>query len=158
AHLGAPVTTMPIRVFESAPQALADVVGGGADIGMVSAISAVPGMGDEDLTPVLVTSPDRIGGSFEEVPTCLELAVPCVRGTWRGLVGPPGIDDSTIGSWSDRLRAAVTSERWRHILDDNLWVDNYLGPDDVGRFLQEERVQLAVLLEQVGLAPTVGHG
>ncbi|MGH8914380.1 MAG: tripartite tricarboxylate transporter substrate-binding protein, partial [Acidimicrobiia bacterium] len=79
AHLGAPVTTMPIRVFESAPQALADVVGGGADMGMVSTISAVPGMGDGNLTPVLVTAPDRIGGGFEEVPTCLELAVPCVR-------------------------------------------------------------------------------
>jgi putative tricarboxylic transport membrane protein len=157
-HLGVPVSTLPIRVFESAPLALADLVEGSAHIAVVSAVSAVPALGEGILAPVMVTSPQRLEGAFAATPTCVELGVPCVRGTWRGLVGPPGLDRPIVDAWGERLRGAIGNETWRRLLEDNLWTGTFLGPDETGQFLEAERQQLSRLLEQVGLVTTVGDG
>ena len=150
-HLGTPVRSLPIRVFESAPQALDDVEAGNGDIAIVSAVSAVPGLSDGALTAIAVTAPVRLGGVFSSTPTCSELLVPCVRGTWRGVVGPPGLDPDHVAVWEETLSAAISTGRWQEILEENLWVDSYLGPGPTGRFLEGERDELGALLEQVGL-------
>ena len=157
-HLGVPVSTVPIRVFDSAPLAVADVVEGRGHLAVVSAVSAVPALRDGMLVPVMVTSPQRLDGAFAATPTCVELGVPCVRGTWRGLVGSPGLERSVVDAWAEGVRGAVGTEAWRRLLEDNLWTSTFLGPDDTGRFLEAERHQLSQLLEQVGLAATVGDG
>jgi putative tricarboxylic transport membrane protein len=157
-HLGIPVRSLPIRVFESAPQALDDVVAGNGDLAIVSAVSAVPGWSDGTLIPVVVTAPGRLGGAYASTPTCSELPVPCVRGTWRGVVGPPGLDPERVVVWEQALSAATETERWRELLEKNFWVDSYLGPGDTGRFLEGEREELAALLAQVGLVKTVEDG
>jgi putative tricarboxylic transport membrane protein len=157
-HLGLPVSTLPIRVFESAPFALADLVAGSGDIAVVSAVSAAPALGEGRVASVLVSSPQRLDGVFAPTPTCVELGVPCVRGTWRGLVGPPGLDRSIVDAWAGRLGAAIGSDAWRRLLEDNLWTSTFLGPDETGQFMEAERQQLSPLLEKVGLVTTVGDG
>jgi putative tricarboxylic transport membrane protein len=150
-HLGIDVSSIPIRVFESAPLALADLTAGNCDIAMVSAVSASSGIDEGTLTPVLVTAPERIGGVFSETPTCVESSVPCVRGIWRGLVGPPGIDRATVAIWADRVAAVTGSERWCDVLCENLWIASRLRPADTDPFLEQERHGLLRLLRQVGL-------
>ena len=157
-QLGVTVSTLPIRVFESAPLALADLVKGRGHIAVVSAVSALPALGDGMLAPVMVTSPQRLDGAFATTPTCLELGVSCVRGTWRGLVGPPGLDRSIVDVWAERLAGAIGTEAWHWLLEDNLWTGSFLGPDETGQFLEAERQQLSLLLEQAGLVTPVGDG
>jgi putative tricarboxylic transport membrane protein len=157
-HLGVPVSNIPVRVFESAPQALADVITGSGHIAVASAASAVPSLAEGALVPVMVTSPNRLGRVFADTPTCLELGVPCVRGTWRGLVGPPGLEQSTVDVWADRLAGVTGTGSWGRLLEDNLWTGTYRGPEDTGKFLEAEREQLVLLLEELGLVATVGDG
>ena len=157
-HSGAPVSPLPIHLFESAPHALADVVGGGADVAVVSAASAIAGVVQSALAAVLVTSPVRLGGVFAGTPTCVEIRIPCVRGTWRGLVGPPGLDQTDIDTWSHRLASAVASERWGRLLEENLWVDSQAGPDESMVFMEAERIELGRLLGRLDLVAKVGDG
>jgi putative tricarboxylic transport membrane protein len=157
-HLDAPVSRLPIRVFESAPQALADLDAGNGDIAVVSAVSALPGLREGTLVPVMVTAPERLGGVFADTPTCLEMDVPCVRGTWRGLVGPPGLDESAVDAWAERLGNTTATGPWKRLLEDNLWTGTYLGPKYTWQFLEGEREQLSRLLEQTGLVARVDDG
>jgi putative tricarboxylic transport membrane protein len=158
AHLGADVTALPLRVFDSAPQAVDDILAGDGEVAVVSAASATPDLRREALVAVVVAAPERLGGLFADVPTCTELAVPCARGTWRGLIGPPGLEAPVVGDWAGRLGALVATESWRVLLEENLWVDSYLGPEPTWRFLESEREQLGILLDQIGLVATVGDG
>jgi putative tricarboxylic transport membrane protein len=157
-HAGAPVSSLPIHVFESAPHALADVVGGEADVAVVSAASAIAGVVKRALAAVLVTSPVRLGGVFAGTPACVELGIPCVRGTWRGLVGPPGLDQTNIDAWSHRLASAVATERWRRLLEENFWVDSHAGPDESMAWMEAERIELGRLMGSLDLVATVGDG
>jgi putative tricarboxylic transport membrane protein len=157
-HLGVPVSTIPVRVFESAPEAVADLIAGTGHIAVVSAVSAVRALGEGAVAAVMVTSPTRLGRAFADTPTCLDLDVPCVRGTWRGLVGPPGLGPSTVDAWADRLAGATGTESWARLLDDNLWTGTYRGPAETRQFLEAEHEQLTLLLEEVGLVAAVGDG
>jgi putative tricarboxylic transport membrane protein len=156
--LGSDPNSLRVRVFDSAREALADVLAGDGDIAIVSAASAVPELTAGTLNGVVVSAPQRLAGIFSEVATCTELSVPCVRGTWRGLVGPPGLDKKRIAGWERALLTATGSESWKETLARNLWVDSYLGPAQTERFLSAEREGLGALLGSTGLVTAVDGG
>ncbi|HSK06823.1 MAG TPA: tripartite tricarboxylate transporter substrate-binding protein [Acidimicrobiia bacterium] len=157
-HAGAAVASLPVHVFDSAQHALADLIAGEADVAVVSAASAIAGVVESALTAVMVTSPLRLGGVFAGTPTSVELGIPCVRGTWRGLVGPPGLDQTEIDVWSHRLALALAGERWRRLLEENLWVDSHSGPEESMVFMEAERIELGRLLRRLDLVAKVGDG
>jgi len=155
-HVDVEAQHLPVRVFESARDALADVLNGDADAAMVSAASAVPELSNGTTVAVAVTSAHRLGGIFRQVPTWVEVGVKCDSGTWRGLVGPPALFPETIELWSTRLATATASPKWAGLLTENQWTSTYLGPTGTDRFLEAERQHLASLLYETGLLKVVG--
>jgi tripartite-type tricarboxylate transporter receptor subunit TctC len=156
--LDSDLDSLSLRVFDSAREAISDVLAGNGDIAIVSAASAVPELSAGAVTGVLVSAPQRLAGVFSGVATCTELSVPCVRGTWRGLVGPPGLDEGSIAHWEQILLTATASEEWKQTLADNLWVDSFLGPARTRRFLELERDELGELLVSTGLVAAADLG
>jgi putative tricarboxylic transport membrane protein len=156
--LGGSVTPLTLRVFDSARDAVADVLGNHSDIAVVSAASAVPEMKTGALTAISVSSPERLGGVFSVVPTSTELGVPSVRGTWRGLVGPPGLDEQRLAGWDRALSAVTASGSWLQSLAESLWLGTFLDSRETRPFLDSERVELAALLESIGLMGSIRDG
>ena len=156
--LGGSVSPLTLRLFDSARDAVADVLGSQSDIAVVSAASAVPEMKIGALTAISVSSPERLDGAFSAVPTSTELGVPCVRGTWRGLVGPPGLDQQRLAGWDRALSAVTASASWRNSLAESLWVGTFLDSSGTRPFLDSERVELAALLEAIGLTGSSRDG
>ncbi len=138
---------VPVRVFDSARHAIADVVEGGSVIAVVSAASVLPDIDDGSVQVLAMTSPTRMEGPFAQVPTWTEERVPCVIGTWRGLIGPPGLDDEQAALWGEAVAQAVSSEMWRSELARHHWVDTHLDAAGTGRFLDEQRSTLAEALK-----------
>ena len=86
-HAGGDVRAPLIRVFDSALDAVADVVAGNADIAAVTAASAVNELETGVCRALAVSSPARLGGWYAQTPSWLELGVPCTLGAWRGVHG-----------------------------------------------------------------------
>jgi putative tricarboxylic transport membrane protein len=156
--LGGSVTPLTLRLFDSARDAVADVLGNHSDIAVVSAASALPEMKTGALTAISVSSPERLGGVFSVVPTSTELGVPSVRGTWRGLVGPPGLEERLLAGWDRALSAVTASGRWKQSLAESLWLGTFLDSSETRPFLDSERVELAALLESIGLTGSIRDG
>jgi len=156
--LGGTVATLELRVFESARDAVADVLGNNSDIAIVSAASVVSEMKAGTVTALGLSSPDRLAGVFSDVPTATELGLSCVRGTWRGLVGPPGLDEKRVADWDEALSSVTASENWKQSIAESLWLDTFLGAAETRRFLASEREELAKLLESVGLIGATRDG
>src|SRR5262249_57569794 len=102
AQTGADTRAPSIRVFDSARDAVADVVAGNADVGVITAASAVPELESGDLRALAISSPKRLGGVYAAAPTWAEQSVDCVIGAWRGAAGPPGITAAQI-AFSQRV-------------------------------------------------------
>src|SRR5258706_99511 len=95
------------RVFDTALDAVADVVAGHADVGAITAASAVPELDAGRLITIGISAPTRLPGPYAGAPTWREQGVDCVVGSWRGVSGAPGLDAAQVAFWQGVLAAAT---------------------------------------------------
>ena len=154
-HAGGDIKALAIDVFNSARDAIAHVVGGRAELGVITAVSAVPELTAGSLRALAVSAPARLNGLFATVPTWLEDGVECRVGMWRGVIAPPDMPQAATAFWDDTLATATRSETWRAVLAEKFWADTYIGVGEVRAFLAREDDLMAGMLGELGLLPDI---
>ena len=150
-HAGADVNTPRIRVFDTALDAVADVVAGHADVGAITAASPVPEMAAGRLRAIAISSPQRLPGVYAAAPCWVEKDVDCVVGSWRGVSGPAGLDDAQVAVWERLLARATATAQWKADLARHFWIEMYLDGAALREHLARERREMRTVLEGLGL-------
>ena len=150
-HAGGEPKTPLVRVFDSAPDAIADVVAGKSEVGVVTAASAASALALRQVRIIAVSAPERLGSSFAGVPTWIEQSVDCVVGAWRGVAGAAGIGESHLKFWERLLEATIATDEWHHALSTLSVAPSYITGIALRRFLEDEREQMAAMLSELGL-------
>jgi len=150
-HAGGRVTAPGIRVFDSALDAVADVIAGNADIGAITAASAVPELQAGRLQALAVSSPTRLPGCYARVPTWRELSVDCMIGAWRGVAGPHGLHPHHLAFWENLCRAATSTREWKADLARYHWTEMNVQGRALHDHLERERNEMRVLLGELEL-------
>jgi putative tricarboxylic transport membrane protein len=150
-HAGGDVKALKIDVFDSARYAIAHVLEGKADLGVITAVSAVPELTAGTLRTLTLSAPARLGGLFADVPTLLEGGVNCKVGMWRGIIAAGGIRPDEVAFWEAALGAATATAEWRAELDKKYWANTYMAGADERAFLDEEREVMTEALTDLGL-------
>lgn len=150
-HAGASGSTIPVRVFDSAREAIADVLGGRAELGAVSAASAAAETAAGKLRGLAVTALGRLPAPYALVPVWEELSVPCTIGTWRGLVAAPGMEEAAVRFWEQVVTTAVAAPGWQSDLRHYQWTAFHLGAGATAEFHQSEERSLSASLRDLGL-------
>lgn len=150
-HAGGDVQALQINVFDSALYAVADVIGKRAEVGAITAVSAVKAIESGEVRAFAVSAPARLDRLYANVPTWTEQGVNCVIGTWRGVIGAAGLHPAQIGFWEQALAAATTTPEWNAALADKYWANTYLSGDALRAFLDREREVMGALLRDLRL-------
>jgi putative tricarboxylic transport membrane protein len=155
-HAGGDTRAPPIRVFDTALDAVADVVAGNADVGAITAASALRELDAGRLRTIGISSPTRLGGAYAAAPTWIEQRwagreVDCVVGSWRGASGPPGLAPAQIVFWRSLLSAATRTVDWRSDLARHFWTGMYLDGAELHDYLGHERTEMRAILSELGL-------
>lgn len=150
-HAGAPVTAPRTRVFDSARDVVADIVAGNADVGAITAASAVPELEAGQVRAIAISSPERLKGVYASAPTWREQSVDCVVGAWRGAAGAVGIGAEQIKFWQGVLSKAVKTKEWNAELDRYFWTDMYLDGAKLSDYLKREHREIEEILGALGL-------
>jgi putative tricarboxylic transport membrane protein len=150
-HAGGDAKALPIRVFDSALDAIADVMSGKSEVAAVTAASATQALTAGQARVLAVSAPQRLAGPFSAVPTWSEYSVDCIVGAWRGIAGAAGIGQSQITFWERALQAATDTATWRGELERHSWAACYIQGEQLRRFLEEERAEMAASLSELGL-------
>jgi putative tricarboxylic transport membrane protein len=150
-HSGAAVTAPNIRVFDSARDVVSDIVAGNADVGAITAASAVPELEAGQVRAIAISSPQRLPGVFASAPTWNELSVDCVIGSWRGAAGPVGLTEDQVRFWQGVLAAAVQTKEWNAELGRHFWTEMYLDGDALTTYLKQEYAEMKEMLGDLGL-------
>lgn len=150
-HTGGDVKAPGIRVFDSALDAVADVVAGNAEICAVTAASAVRELTAGTMRALAVSAPQRLAGLYARTPTWIEQSVDCEVGAWRGVSGARGITPLQIAFWERTLTAAVATDAWREDLARLYWTPSYLVGAALREQLGHERAEMEVMLADLGL-------
>jgi putative tricarboxylic transport membrane protein len=149
-HAGGDIRAPKIRVFDSALDAVADTVAGNADIGAITAASAVAELGAGTLRAIGVSSPARLPGIYAATPTWREQSVDCVIGSWRGVSGPPGLAAAQVTFWEEVLSAAMATAEWKADLARHFWTEMFLCGAALHRHLQREWSDMRAVLGALG--------
>jgi putative tricarboxylic transport membrane protein len=150
-HGGGDTRAPTIRVFDTALDAVADVVAGHAGVGAITAASAVPELEAGELRAVAVSSPARLPGPYAAAPTWSEQGIDCVVASWRGASGPPALGRAQIAFWEATLAAATRTSEWRSDLDRHFWTEMYLDGAELRDHLARERADMRAVLGELGL-------
>lgn len=150
-HAGGDVKAPTIRVFDSALDAVADVAAGNADLGAISAVSAVKALAAGSLRALAVSAPQRLSGVYGQVPTWIEQSVDCVVGAWRGVGGAHGLTAAQVEFWERTFAAIAASREWRAELERHDWTHMYVDGARLGDYLERERTEMGALLKDLGL-------
>jgi len=148
---GGDVKALNVRAFDSARDAIDDVVGGGCEIAAISATSALPELADHKLCALAVTAPHRLAPPFSNTPTWGEEGVDCVIDAWRGADGARGLSPEQIAFWDAVLAAAVKSDVWQHLSAQHHWSALYRNSAELADFLPRERAAMRATLHELGL-------
>jgi putative tricarboxylic transport membrane protein len=150
-HAGGDVRKLRIAVFDSARDAIAHVIGGKAELAVVTAVSAVPELQAGQLRTLAVSAPKRLKGLFDNAPTLREHGVNCDIGMWRGLIGPAEMPADALAFWQRTLSAATASPAWQAELAKKYWANTYCDGADLRTFLDYEREITSKALRELGL-------
>lgn len=151
-HAGADARALAIRVFDSALDAVADVVARHADVAVVTAASPLKEMAAGNVHVLAVSAPARLAGPYADVATWEEQDVPCETGAWRGLSGPRGLTAEHIAFWSRVGAWATAGAAWRAALEAHCWAPYYLDGAALTAYLREEHAGMKATLGALGLA------
>ena len=152
-HAGGDVKAPKVRVFDSALDAVVDVLAGNADICAVTAASAVKELDAGTMRALAVSSPRRLDGLYATSPTWTELSADCIIGAWRGVTGARGITPEQVAYWENALAAAVQTRAWNDELARLYWTPSYLDGTALRGHLARERTEMKAILGDLGLLP-----
>lgn len=145
-----------IRVFDSALDAVADVVAGHADVCAVTAASVLAELQAGRVRLLALSAPARLSGPFAAVPTWQEQGADCVVAAWRGVTGPAGMAPAQVTFWQHVLRQAVEQAAWREDLWRLSWSPMYQDGPSLQAYLDRERAELIGVLGELGLLKAPG--
>jgi putative tricarboxylic transport membrane protein len=150
-HAGGDISAPRIRVFDTALDAVADVIDGDAEVSAVTAASVLKELGAGRVRLLAISAPERLGAPFAATPTWAELSADCVVGAWRGVAGPGGLDAAQVEFWQRLLRDATRQAKWQDVLARLCWSPMHLDGPDLKAYLAQERDEMRALLGELGL-------
>ncbi|MDP2356634.1 MAG: tripartite tricarboxylate transporter substrate-binding protein [Beijerinckiaceae bacterium] len=150
-HAGGEVDAPVIRVFDTALDAVADVVAGKADVCAVTAASVLAELKAGRVRVLAISAPARLSGAFAETPTWSELGADCVIGAWRGVTGPVGLSPAQIAYWERVVTAAAAQPVWQEELARLNWSPLLATGPALDAYLDTERAEFVTVLDELGL-------
>jgi putative tricarboxylic transport membrane protein len=151
---GGDINAPTIRVFDTALDAVADVIGGKADVCAVTAASVLAELKGGRMRVVGVSAPERLAGAFAGTPTWVEQGADCVIGAWRGVTGPAGLSEAQVRFWEALLEAAVGQPVWQAELARLNWSPMLKTGAVLRDYLAAERAEFVAVLSELGLLKT----
>ena len=149
-HAGGDFTAPIIRVFDTALDVVSDVIEGYAEVGIITAASAVRALSNGQIKSIAVSSPQRLAGVYAAIPTWVELSIDCQIGAWRGVSGTPNLSLEKQMYWQQILKKTVTTEAWISSLSETLSVDTFKYATELRSHLEDERKVTQVILKELG--------
>lgn len=149
---GIPADAVTWVPSDGAAPALQELVGGGVDFIVTSSPAEVKTMRDAGQVQSLAVLSDERDTNFPDIPTIMEAAgISYVFGTWRGVVGPKGVDPNIVAELQCYLATTVTETEFKSLMATSGYGIDYLDSADFASFLASEDAKMSDVMAAAGL-------
>lgn len=138
-------------IFGSGGEGAIAVLGGHVDAhaGTPSSVLRLVESGKVRVLGVLAAK--RLTGPYASTPTWAEQGFPAVIDTWRGVIGPKGMNAEQIAFWEETLAKAVQTSEWQEELARNTWEANFLKSQQTRKLFEDDYAEYRTILTELGL-------
>lgn len=147
---GVDVKKLRVVVFNANAESLTAMLGGHVDVAVSTVNSFVPQAQAGKLRVIAVSSPRRLPG-FAAAPTWKEQGIDSDYASWRGIMGPRGLNAAQTAYWEDVFGKLTRTNEWRSDVEKNLWEVTFKGSRDTVREMSEHNEQLKRILTELEL-------
>jgi putative tricarboxylic transport membrane protein len=138
--------------YDGGGEAIAALLGGNADVLATDVSGSGEYLKAGKIRILAVSSPERLGGLFKDVPTYKEAGYDTELINWRGVFGPKDMSPEAVAFWEEKLKALTQTEQWKKELEANGWDDGYKNGTDFKNYLTEQEKVFKEILTQLGMA------
>jgi putative tricarboxylic transport membrane protein len=148
---GVDATKLKYISYDGGGEAMTALLGGNADF-LATDISGTGEYLKAGKIRVLgVSAPDRLTGSYADIPTYKEAGIDAEFTIWRGLFGPKEMPDYAVEFWDKTLTEMTQSAEWKTVLETNGWENGYKNSEEFVSFLEEQEVLIQEILESLNM-------
>jgi putative tricarboxylic transport membrane protein len=148
---GGDINAPNLRVFDTALDAVADVIACHADLCAVTAASVLAELNAGRVRLLAISAPARLPDPLAATPVWNEQSADCVIGAWRGVTGPAGLTPAQVAFWERVLTAATDQPVWHEELARLCWSPMYRDGAALRSYLDAERDEFVAVLGDLGL-------
>ncbi len=147
---GVDVKKLRVVVFNANAESLTAMLGGHVDVAVSTVNSFVPHAQGGRLRVIAVSSPRRLKG-FADAPTWKEQGINAEYASWRGMMGPRGLNAAQITYWEDIFSRLTRTDEWRQDVEKNLWEVTFKGSRDTLREMEQHNDAMRRILVDLEL-------
>lgn len=148
---GVDATKIKYISYDGGGEAMTALIGGNADI-LATDISGTGEYLKAGKVRVLgVSSPERLQGTYADIPTYKEAGIDAEFTIWRGLFGPKEMPDYAVDYWNKTLTELTQTPEWQTVLETNGWENGYKNSEEFVKFLEEQEVLVQEILESLNM-------
>ncbi len=143
------VTLVP---SQGAAPGFQELAAGGVDFVLSSLPEGTSMMQAGKSKPLAVFSAERVA-AFPDVPSSEEATgVPFTGGTWRGVVGPQGLEPEVVKTLEAAVLKVANSDEFKTFTNDKGFGVRALDAQQFGAFLEEQHAQVGSIMNDLGIA------
>ncbi|WP_409275199.1 Bug family tripartite tricarboxylate transporter substrate binding protein [Neobacillus sp. SCS-31] len=137
--------------YDGGGEAITALLGGNADVIGTDASSVKEFVKAGKVKVLAVTSSERLGGDYADVPTAKEQGIDAEFTIWRGVFGPEKMSDEAKAYWDNTIAKLVETSEWKTEVESQGWELEYKNSEDFKQFLKDQEGQVQKLLEALGM-------
>lgn len=149
---GVDIRKMRVSVFKSGGESATALLGGHVDLIPASPSVLAPHLKAGKMRALAVTSPQRLGGTYSDVPTLKERGIDVVYSNWRVVLGPKTMNQDQIAYWEGVISKVIKTDAWQKFLDLSLVQNTYMNSKDTRAYMDIQYAELTEILKELGMA------
>lgn len=99
-----------------------------------------------------ITAEERLEGEvLSDYPTAKEQGIDEVFVNWRGFFGPPNMDQAAVDYYEAKFKELSDSAEFAEVRKKYGWNEMYMNAEEYEEFLNNEKEDIKILLDELGL-------
>lgn len=148
---GVDATKIKFISYDGGGEAMTALIGGNADVLATDISGTGEYLKSKKVRVLGVSSPERLKGTYADIPTYKEEGIDAEFTIWRGLFGPKDMPDYAVDYWNKTLSEMSRTPEWQQVLESNGWEDGYKNSEDFAAFLEEQEKLVKEILTSLNM-------
>lgn len=148
---GVDIKKLVVAPFKSSSESIVALVGGHLELVASTTPNVIAMLQAGKIRLLAVSSAQRLGGAFKDVPTWRESGVDSDFSSALGIIAPKGITADQLAYWEARCKELVEHKEWKLLVERNQSRSHFMPHAEASAYYEKEYQSMRGIVAELGL-------